>query len=326
MNERRRLDLVFLVVLSVALFGALSEMMESRLAPRRGLEDVLEDVLAEFDRAGPAPALARPRETTTPGSAGATGSSVNTGRAELVPETAAAPARAGRVLPFVGSSARVAALVAPAAPASSAALGMVEFENACPNYRGGGPCSKTPHVRWQCGDREVAALKSTWSVYEVWCMEGANEVRVDGAWPAPASGEAALKVQASAESVAAVPLPARCDVAPLEEPTEGRCGWYKARAGDVVHGESYRGAWGAAGNWASAEPGVWHLVANHLILHTTLLPCSDARVARGRRHFENVFCVAGAGELEVSNLRPERFEPLSLMVTHDRIRRGSVPE
>jgi len=77
--------------------------------------------------------------------------------------------------------------VAPAVSGNGATTATTEPVNACPNYRGGGPCTTTPHVRWQCSDPEVAALKKTWSVWEIYCMNGTTEVRIDGDWPPPAT-------------------------------------------------------------------------------------------------------------------------------------------
>jgi len=100
------------------------------------------------------------------------------------------------------------------APRSVASEAIVEDVSLCPKYTGGW-CYGTPHVRWQCGDKEVAALKATWSVYEVWCMDGAQEVRVPGAWTEPVSGPAIARM-ANAEAMSVV---APCPPCPMRSLT-----------------------------------------------------------------------------------------------------------
>jgi len=114
------------------------------------------------------------------------------GASSATPENSVAPAVSGngaknyaktKARPDGGNHGWTASASKAAAPV----VGDVPLENACPNYRGGGPCTTTPHVKWPCNHQEVAMLKKTCCVYEIWCMEGTTEVRIDGDWPPPAT-------------------------------------------------------------------------------------------------------------------------------------------
>jgi len=134
---------------------------------------------------------------------------------------------------------------------ASSSLGtpvMTEPITICPQYRGGGICTATPHFKAQCSDPLIAEAKRTPTVWELWCMDGNVEVRQEGTFPPPAvpppdglprpdywGGAKRVSMMKSASATASsIPPPTRCEVTLLADPVSGSCGWYRAASDDYA--------------------------------------------------------------------------------------------
>lgn len=185
------------------------------------------------------------------------------------------------------------------------------------------PCTSTPHTKLQCTDPLVAELKATPNVWEVWCMQGKVEVRQPGKWPPPESGDGAsmkrtIAAAKDGDPVYATPVsaPEICDSRPLDDPTLGKCGWYRTVKGDYYE---TAGTVGKPAKWQPVTPGDWHLAIGHVITHTRLVDCSyttgiTAAVAKNN----NVFCSDGSFLWRI-NARDSGMDWQTLQATHDGI-------